>query len=314
MYEFFHRINPALETIPPFYEDGFLFLQTPYLLDQPCRLLHYFALINSQTGQSEARCAVFIRDGWAVSPCATSFGSVEFSETLPIEELAYLIDAIGRQCENEGVRGIRMVSYPDCYAPDQARRLREALLSAGFSVKYEEFNQHLTVSDQPFVTHLHAAERRRLRKCQQAGFTSGPWLNPDVNALFDLIKNARLRKGFPMSMSRDALANLLTAFGEVCPVFAVWDGAQPIAACIGIRVTDEILYYFLPADHADYLTFSPAVRLVESLYQYAQQHRMTLLDLGISTSQGVRNEGLIQFKQRLGAVASTKFVFEKRTD
>jgi len=311
LYEFFHRINPSPEAIPPFYENGFLFLQTPYLLDQLCRPLHYFALTNTQTDRVEARCAVFIRNGWAVSPCATSFGSVEFSEMLPAEALRALISEISAQCAKEGVRGIRMVSYPDCYAPNQARRLRATLLSAGFSVKYEEFNQHLTVSDQPFVAHLHAAERRRLRKCQQAGFTSGPWLNPDVDALFDLIKNARLRKGFPVSMSRDALAQLLTAFGEVCPVFAVWDGSQLIAACIGIRVTEEILYYFLPADHADYLKFSPAVMLVESLYQYAQQHRMTLLDLGISTSQGVRNEGLIQFKQRLGAVGSPKLVFEK---
>lgn len=312
MYEILHLENPLPEQFPPFCRDGFLFLQTRHLLNQPGRPLHYFALIHTETGRADARCAVFIRDNWAVSPGAASFGSIEFSEDLPNSELRRLIDVIVTYGKQLPVQGLRIVNYPDCYLPTDAERLRHVLLDTGFSVKYEELNQHLPVSNRPFVELIHSAERRRLRKCQQAGFTTQIWNEPDADALFAFIQKARLRKNLPLSMNSKELANLLGNFGNVCPVFTVLDGDRLIAVCLGIRVTDDILYYFLPADHEDYQQFSPSVMLVESLYSYCQQQQISLLDLGISTSRSVRNEGLIQFKKRLGTVESAKFVFEMR--
>ncbi|WP_171062753.1 GNAT family N-acetyltransferase [Larkinella sp. C7] len=312
MYELLQVENPLPEQIPPFCQDGFLFLQARHLLNQPDRPLHYFALLDPKTGRADARCAFFIRDDWAISPSAASFGSIEFSDELPDEELARLVDDVVTTSKKLLVQGIRIVNYPDCYLPVHCQRLRAVLLDAGFAVKYEELNQHLTVSARSFTEHLHATERRRLRKCRQAGFTTHIRENPDAETLFAFIRKARLRKNLPLSMSSKELANLLTNFGGVCPVFTVCDGDQLIAACLGIRVSPTVLYYFLPADHEDYQQFSPSVMLVENLYTYCQQHQIPLLDLGISTSHGIRNEGLIRFKHQLGAVESAKLVFEMR--
>ncbi|GAB3909291.1 hypothetical protein GCM10028803_46620 [Larkinella knui] len=311
MYDILHVENPLPEQFPPFFRDGFLFLKARHLLNQPCRPLHYFALLNSETGRVDAHSAVFIRDGWAVSPCAASFGSIEFSEDLPDKELGRLVDALVTYGKQLPVQGLRIVNYPDCYLPLQSQRLKTTLATAGFGVTYEELNQHLPVTGRPFAKHLHAAERRRLRKCRQAGFTTQLWENPNVDAVFAFIQKARLRKNLPLSMTSKELANLLNKFGDVCPVFTVKNGDQIIASCLGIRVSPGILYYFLPADHEAYQQFSPSVMLVESLYEYSQQQQIPLLDLGISTSRGVRNEGLIRFKERLGAVESAKLVFEK---
>ncbi|WP_170299086.1 GNAT family N-acetyltransferase [Larkinella terrae] len=312
MYEILHLENPLPEKFPPFCRDGFLFLQARHLLNQSCRPLHYFALVDSETGRADARFALFIRDDWAVSPCAASFGSVEFSEDLPDEELRRFVGEVITYSKKLPVQGLRIVNYPNCYLPTDSERLHAILLDTGFAVKYEELNQHLIVSIRSFTEQLHNAERRRLRKCQQAGFTTRVWTNPDVDELFGLVRKARLRKNLPLSMNSKELANLVSNFKSDCPVFTVWNGDLLIAACLGIRVTEDILYYFLPADHEDYQNFSPSVMLVESLYSYCQFERISLLDLGISTSQAVRNEGLIQFKKRLGAVESPKFVFEMR--
>ncbi|MFC5409434.1 GNAT family N-acetyltransferase [Larkinella bovis] len=312
MYEILHVENPLPSQLPRFYRDGFLFLQARHLLNQPCRPLHYFALINVKTGWADAHCAIFIRDHQAVSPGAASFGSVEFADDVPDADLHRLVTAVVTYCQQVPVQGIRLVNYPDCYAVSAAHRLRVVLLTAGFVVEYEELNQHLPVSSQPFAENLHAAERRRLRKCQQAGFTTQIWENPDSDALFAFIRKARIRKALPLTMDSGTLAGLLTTFGDVCPVFTVRNHHQLIAACLGIRVTPDILYYFLPADHEEYLSFSPSVLLIESLYSYCQQHHISLLDLGISTSKGIPNEGLIRFKKHLGAVESPKFIFGMR--
>ncbi|WP_185731390.1 GNAT family N-acetyltransferase [Larkinella rosea] len=312
MYEILHVENPLPEQIPPFCRDGFLFLQARHLLNQAGRPLHYFALVHSETGRADARFAVFIRDDWAVSPCAASFGSFEFKADLSDDELRRLVEAAVTYSKKLPVQGIRIVNYPDCYVPAEAERLRYVLQNTGFSVKYEELNQHVPVSNGSFTEPLHDAERRRLRKCRQAGFTTRIWTDPDVDQLFVFIQKARLRKNLPLSMNSKELASLINNFRSDSPVFTVWDGDRLIAACLGIRVTSDILYYFLPADHEDYQQFSPSVMLVESLYSHCQQEQISLLDLGISTSRSVRNEGLIQFKKRLGAVESAKFVFEMR--
>jgi hypothetical protein len=311
VYDILHVENPLPEQFPTFCRNGFLFLQARHLLNQACRPLHYFALVNAKTGLSEAHFAVFIRDGWAVSPCAASFGSVEFSEDLPDTELSRFIDMVVTYGKQLPVQGIRIVNYPDCYLPVHSQRLRALLLNAGFAMKYEELNQHLPVTSRSFIDSLHASEYRRLRKCQRAGFTTQIRKNPDIDELFAFIRKARLRKNLPLSINSKELANLLNNFSDVCPVFSVQNGDQLIAACLGIRVAPDVLYYFLPADHEDYQQFSPSVLLVNALYTYCQQQQIPLLDLGISTSQEIRNEGLIQFKNHLGAVQSAKFVFEK---
>lgn len=318
MYALFHVENPLPEQFPAFYRDGFLFLQPRHLLNQPCRPLHYFALINSETGFADARCAVFVRDGWAVSPCAASFGSVEFKEDVPDEEINRLIDELvthSKKLLASGnhlpVRGIRLVNYPDIYLPNQAYRLQKLLLARGFTVAHEELNQHISVTSLSFTEHLHAPERRRLRKCEKAGFTAQICEKPDVDELIAFIEKARIRKRLPITIQSKDLANLLANFSDFCPVFTVRDNNQLIAFCLGIRITSDILYYFLPADHEDYQQFSPSVMLIDSLYNYCQQQQISLLDLGISTSKSIRNEGLIRFKKQLGAVESSKFIFEK---
>ncbi|GAB3340305.1 hypothetical protein GCM10027299_53610 [Larkinella ripae] len=319
MYKIFHAENPLPEQFPPVYRDGFLFLQARHLLQQPCRPLHYFALIHPKTGRADAHCAVFIRDGWAVSPCAASFGSIEFSEEVPDEAVDRLIDAIVT-CSKKLLlsdkklldSGIRLVNYPDFYLPNQAQRLRKLLLAKGFTVAQEELNQHIPVTDRPFIDLLDAPERRRLRKCRQAGFTPQIWQNPDSDELMEFVQKARIRKNLPITIQSKDLASILANFEDLYPVFEVRDGSQLIAVCLGIWITSEILYYFLPADHEDYQSFSPSVLLIESLYHHCQQNRISWLDLGISTSRGVRNEGLIRFKRQLGAVESPKFVYELR--
>ncbi|MGV3560927.1 hypothetical protein [Larkinella arboricola] len=150
MYSLLSIENPLPEQFPAFYRDGFLFLQARHLLHQPCRPLHYLALVNVETGLADAHCAFFVRDGWVVSPCAASFGSVEFSEKVPDAAIRQLIDSVvmsSKKLLDADKKlpdsGIRLVNYPDFYLPNQAQRLRTLLLNAGFTVCYEELNQHI---------------------------------------------------------------------------------------------------------------------------------------------------------------------------
>jgi len=307
-YRLLYLTNPPPNAFPPFAGEAFLFLRPRHLLLQPDRPLHYLALLN-ESGQAVAHTAFFERDGWAVSPSAASFGSIQCQSDLWEEDLHRFVQALQQWVRKLSLKGIRLVHYPDCYTPEGSA-LQTILLSHGFRVNYAELNQHRPVTEAPFAAGLHPSERRRLRKCREAGFSAGLWPDPDLDSFYDLLQRARLRNNLPITMAPNRLTELLARFPDECRLFAVWDGQRLIAACVGIRISPDILYYFLPADEAAYLTYSPSVLLVESLYQYAQENGIRLLDLGISTSRGVRNEGLIRFKRNLGARESARRVYE----
>ena len=62
-----------------------------------------------------------------------------------------------------------------------------------------------------------------------------------------------------------------------------------------------MMYYFLAASAPDYAHLSPTVLLIEALYIKAVQEKCTYVDLGISSVEGVLNEGLYAFKRHLRA-------------
>ena len=129
---------------------------------------------------------------------------------------------------------------------------------------------------------------------------------------FLLLANARSRKNIPLSLSLPAIEELFKKFPKNFFLFGILDAQILIAACVGVKINERILYYFLPADHPNYLTDSPSVMLIEQLGEWAKLRGFKLLDLGISSVNGVLNEGLYQFKQKLGGIESEKVVFLKQ--
>ena len=93
-------------------------------------------------------------------------------------------------------------------------------------------------------------------------------------------------------------------------LFTVKDGSKIVAMAVSILVNDHILYDFYHADHDDYQGLSPTIMLVEKIYNYCRMKKIRILDLGISSLDGVKNEGLYRFKNRLGAKECSKKVFK----
>ena len=50
--------------------------------------------------------------------------------------------------------------------------------------------------------------------------------------------------------------------------------------------------------------------LVGKIYEYCQQNGIAVLDLGISSENGILNEGLFNFKKNLGSETSNKSTYQ----
>ncbi|MEM9897232.1 MAG: GNAT family N-acetyltransferase, partial [Bacteroidota bacterium] len=81
------------------------------------------------------------------------------------------------------------------------------------------------------------------------------------------------------------------------------------AACISVRVTSKIAYYFLPGTSPLFRSHSPMVLLIAGMVAYYKEQNLQFLDLGVSSIQGKPQETLRLFKQRMGAQECLKSTF-----
>lgn len=311
-YTILQQQNPKPSDIPAFYQPGFFFNESEHLRQQRNGLFHILTALNQTTQQAEARCAFFIDSNKAVSPGAAPFGSIEFAETLPDRVLDKLLISITDAVRSAGAPTLRLVNYPHCYAPEQANRLTVKLVEQGFQLIETDQNFFLSVTSNVFESTIAPSERRRLHKCQKAGFRFEQWESPNIAEVVAFLRETRQQLGYPLTLSPERLADLLQTFPNQFGVFVVNDGANLAALTVAVRVRHDILYNFLPASHTDYRTFSPMVMLTDGLFTYCQQQQIRLLDLGISLDHNREPKPtLMRFKRNLGAQSSPKMVFEK---
>ncbi|GAB3799802.1 hypothetical protein GCM10028819_23860 [Spirosoma humi] len=268
--------------------------------------------VNQETQQAEARCAFFICSNKAYSPVAAPFGSIEFSETLPDSILDKFLLQLTAAARSGGAKKLRIVSYPHCYAQQQAERLTNRLFAHNFDQQSVHPTYYLPVSDRSFADQIVPAERRRLRKCRSVGLQFNQWTSLDLTELIYFIQDTRQQKNYPLSVSSSHLTELCQQFPNQFVAFTVTDGLRLAAVTITVRVRHDILYNFLPASHPDYQTLSPMVMLTDGLFTYCQKQAIRLLDLGVSLDATKQPKpGLMRFKRNLGAQESPKSTFEK---
>ena len=312
-YSILLQQDPQPFEIPAFCQNGFFFNESKHLCQQNEGCFHLLTALNRITRRAEARCAFFMCSGEAVSPAAAPFGSIEFAETLPEPVLNDFLHSLVDVARLAEAATLRIVNYPNCYAPEQANRLTINLMNHGFRQIEANQNFFLPITDQAFSDTIASAERRRLRKCREAGFQVNYGQMPNVNEMIAFLQETRRQKGYPLTINPERLRELLTNFPNQFTVFTVNDGDKLIAVTITVRVRPDILYNFLPASHPDYQTFSPTVMLTDTLYSYCQKQGIRLLDLGISLDHNRQPKpGLMRFKRNLGAQESPKLVFEKQ--
>lgn len=309
----------------------FLFNKASHLKFQPNENLVIFNLVNNSTNKIEAIFNLFVDGNAGCSPYRSSFGSVEFDSRLSLENLNTFIEKINKWAVEKRLKSLVIKSYPFCYAPENSILLTNCFINQGYKIVNAELNQHIQISDLKFeiLDLFHLSEKRRLKKCEKAGFTFQQEIcsgraptesgfrsrstcpSITLKNVYEFVKKARKRQGHPLTMSYEALAEMFNHFPNEYQIFTVRDKENIAALTVTIKINKKILYNFYPADSHQYKNFSPMVMLVKGLYDHCVKNGFKLLDLGISTVNSKPNYGLINFKKNIGAESSLKLTFRK---
>lgn len=204
-------------------------------------------------------------------------------------------------------KSLTIKQAPTCYQPHVYNTIHETLIENGFVEEVDEINQYITVDPaQTFAAGIDAQKRRRLNNAKKMGMRVKLFDHIDSDNWHDVYFRARIYKGFPITISKEDYRSLSAIIPNVYTYAGVFLKDVLIANAVFVRLNKDVLYYFVAASDPAYAELSPTVLLIESLYEKAVYENYALIDLGISSVDGVLNEGLHQFKKHVGGMDCSK--------
>lgn len=173
----------------------------------------------------------------------------------------------------------------------------------------KEINHHLPVTDHKLALRFSDMQRRRLKKCIKANFTVKKENLSELKKVYDFIARCRNEKNQVLSISYQKLVKNIDAMPEAYRIFCCYDQDIITAATICVAVDGHVLYNFLPASTITYNHFSPMVLLIAKVYEYCQQSKFNILDLGTSMLESKVNHNLATFKSGIGGITTERDLF-----
>jgi hypothetical protein len=247
----------------------------------------------------------------AVSPLRAPFGSIEFSDLLPIQDLFDFYNQIENKLREEGIEKIIIKNPPDGYTGQKAAVRNTLLFNKGFRVIDAELSALIQIDRSGFEDKIETWEKRKLNQAKKAGLRFHELPLTSLSDIYEFVKNCRAEKNQQLSMPLDDLAGMCAACKHDVFIFCVLQGKELAAASISIRVNKHVLYNFYSAHPKKFDSLSPVVLLMRGMYAWSYKHDFKQIDLGTSAQGGKPNFGLLDFKMRIGGVLSTKLTFEK---
>lgn len=255
-------------------------------------------------------------DGAVTSGFAAPFGGPDLArtnETVPnVEGLVDLAIETFADAPSLAVR-----AKPAAYGANESA-LVFALLNRGFVVAACDINAHLdlrcTADGDAYVAGLKPAARKALRRSLTQDLTTSQVAVDDEPAwaeAYEVLRRNRVDRGRPMHLPLDYVRAIRDAFPGRVRLLTVDHDGRIVAAALLYRVLPgrDVVQYWGDALHD--LAVSPMNLLVRAAVEHALAAGTTLLDIGISSEDGVTNAGLVQFKRTIGCDIEPRFVLRR---
>ncbi len=284
-----------------------LFFQPQFVYRKGSFSILSFQLHHIESG-AQALAYFSIQDQEAQSLSQSPFGSVYGNKFCTEEILTDFVTEIKHSLIKKEILTVHIKHYPACYAPDLHDKVVQALLNNKFQINYTENNQYLSLHALSKKEVFDHSKLHLIKKCQKANFSVSIASSCDAVVWYDIITRARKLRGHPMTIDLENLKALNKGNENSYYFFEVKDGNKIIACAIGVEVTEDVLYYYLAADEDEYRSYSPMTFLLDRMYDFACEKGFKVLDMGISSSNGILNEGLRWFKKSFGALEQPKLI------
>ncbi|MBV6645366.1 MAG: GNAT family N-acetyltransferase [Cyclobacteriaceae bacterium] len=245
---------------------------------------------------------IFEKDeGIARSFSNAPFGSFWISGTANLGHFKNFLDNLQDYLGDIGCHTIRIVHPPVLYAGFVPLDWLDA---SGFQKVFDDDNQFIDLSIDAV---LHDMESRKIRKGIQQGLEVQEV--KDFKKLHRFLNECRQSQSLEINISEATLLQQVNSMPDHYEGYAVYKNDQMISAVVITIVSQKVAYYYLPGTLPDFKKLSPMAILVSYLTEKYKYQGFKVFDLGVSSKQGKRQEGLFAFKRHMGAESTKRTTF-----
>jgi Acetyltransferase (GNAT) domain len=305
MYRFFLGELPSGFQID--YPTNLFNLKSHRMLQTPDGWISFY-ILSDEEKSAKAGVHFCLAGNQALSPYRSPFGGYEINSVVDATTLSTFIEFVEEELKNLGATTIT-IKLPSRLLTEAS--LFERLLGKqGFGVNAEEKAAMLRVS-KTFDDNLYYSEKGRLKKLIQHQVVAEKIEISQWKDVYQFIQRCHAEKRFPMSMSQKEMEKLIEIFPDRVWLFRVTLNAEWMAASICVRTTEDTIYDFYHNHASAFDSFSPVVILFRQMNEAFLQEGIEWIDMGTSMLGSEVNQGLQDFKLRLGAKECVKYTLSK---
>ncbi len=234
------------------------------------------------------------------SPGYGSYGGFHFHSSISMEEQYHFVEMVLKFLEDHHAKTIQIILPPYEYSPTSASMITNICFRLGFQIKKADLNFSIKVDGGDFRDKIDSGNRKQLKKCEIQNILTKELSPEDYKNAYDVICINRAHRGFPITMSWDAILNMVNTFPDKMHFYGSFYDNQLIASSICIDINSSVLYVFYWGDLPGQNNYSPITHLANFLYEQCMQNNKRILDIGTSTVDSIPNAGLVRYKLHLG--------------
>lgn len=238
-----------------------------------------------------------------------TFGGVYLSNHCDPRNFEYLVKKFyEKYLENSVSYSLRLPpSYLSVYFDNFA-----SLLASMHSNVLQETNHFQKIDQQIPSNKFSKTNRKILRRLQAKIFrvTYSQTLNPEGYAV---LKQNREARGVQLSLSFSDLKHQSEQICETYHFFECYNQKGVLAAyAVCVKIAKNVLYVLYWGERPDFRSESPVVLLANTILEFCYSNKIEWLDAGVSSVNGVVDQKLAEFKERLGFSQCRKYtIFSK---
>lgn len=250
-----------------------------------------------------------IKDGVLKSPFSAPFGGFHFrKENIYISEIDRFLQLLSDYAASRFLNRIELITPPDIYHMTFNAKVVNSLIRQGYRFNFPDITNWIDLerfdgvfSQKNSREYFRQAERNNLAFCLAQN-------GRDREEIYKLICDNRAKFGRPVYMTLDDI--LSTGLIWPAEFFKVESAEKHIvASAIFYRSHDDICYAVFWGDNDEGRSLRAMDFLLLNLFAYYKEVGFRYIDLGISTENGMPNEGLLRFKESHEAFSSLRYRF-----
>lgn len=267
--------------------------------------IHYLVFSDSRT-----RLGIILgeTDSALHSPFSAPYGGFCQHHTQRLQHIDNAIELLGDYARQIGKK-VEIALPPSVYDETFISMQLSAFQRSGHILP-ADLSYHFQLSDFDFYDRVIGVKaKQKLRHSLREDFVFSKAETPlEKQRAYEVIRQNREEKGYLLRMSWEEIKKT-TALVE-SDFFLLSHSGRDVASAMVFHVEPDIYQLIYWGNINDSASLRPMNLLAYRLFEYYSHTSLKILDIGPSTTDGIPNYGLIDFKESVGCRPSPKFHFE----